>query len=139
MKTVKKKASLRGARKGRATRSSRAYPYEFKLKVVQLHLQEGYSSILLGEQFGISASSVKRWSAIYRREGESGLQPKIRSGAPRQVPSKVRKKAVAIKKRHPEYGARRISDILKRFFLMPASASTVQRELNQKGLTVRHR
>jgi len=135
MKTRKPKASRSRAPKGRETRRSRPYPFEFRLKVVQLHLQEGYPVSLLSEQFGISCHSVRRWSAAYRKRGESGLQPKIRSGAPRRVPAKVRKKAVAIKKRHPEYGARRISDILKRFFLMPASASTVQRELDQKGLT----
>jgi len=135
MKPRKPKASRSRAPKGRETRRSRPYPFEFRLKVVQLHLQEGYPVSLLSEQFGISCHSVRRWSAAYRKRGESGLQPKIRSGAPRRVPAKVRKKAVAIKKRHPEYGARRISDILKRFFLMPASASTVQRELDQKGLT----
>lgn len=46
MKTLKRKASHRHAPKRRVIRRSRAYPYDLKLKVVQLHLQEGYSLLL---------------------------------------------------------------------------------------------
>jgi hypothetical protein len=72
-----------------------------------------------------------RWSAACRKQVESRLQPKIRFGAPQRVAAMVCKKAVAIKKCRPEYGPRRIVDILKRFFLMSASAPTVNRELKK--------
>jgi transposase InsO family protein len=135
MKNRKRKTSKGRAPKGSETRRRRVYPFEFRLKVVQLHLQEGYTAVLLSEHFDISASTVKRWATDYRKHGEKGLHPKIKSGSRPRVPNKVRKQAVAIKRQHPEYGPRRISDLLRRFFLMPASPSTVQRTLSEKGLT----
>jgi transposase InsO family protein len=41
---------------------------------------------------------------------------------------------IAVKKAHPEYGARRITDVLKRFFLIPTSQATVHKTLSEKGL-----
>jgi hypothetical protein len=41
---------------------------------------------------------------------------------------------VAVKKAHPEYGPRRIADLLKRFFLIPKIQSTVHKTLSEKGL-----
>jgi hypothetical protein len=41
---------------------------------------------------------------------------------------------VAVKAAHPEYGPRRISDILKRFFFMRTSPATVHKTLAAKGL-----
>ncbi len=50
MKTKKKKRSA-GGKKGTRTW---AYPLEFRLRVVKLSLEEGYSAPLISEQFGIS-------------------------------------------------------------------------------------
>ena len=40
----------------------------------------------------------------------------------------------AVKQAHPEYGPRRIADVLKRFFMIPTSPSTVHKALSQKGM-----
>ena len=113
-----------------------AYPFEFRLRVVRLHLEEGYSRVLLAEQFGISTHSIQRWVKAYREGGADGLHPKPRSGGnARRVPAEVRQRAVDVKTRNPQYGPRRIADVLRRFFLMPASPSTVHRELSSRGLT----
>ncbi len=53
------------------------------------------------------------------------------------MPDEVRGKIVEIKRKHPGFGARRIADILKRWFMVPASASSVQRTLSQEGLAVK--
>lgn len=47
----------------------------------------------------------------------------------------VKHQIVGIKKKHPEYGPRRIADVLKRFFLVPASATSVHKTLSEEGLT----
>ena len=39
-----------------------------------------------------------------------------------------------MKAAHPEYGPRRITDVLKRFFLMRTSPSTVHKTLAARGL-----
>ena len=130
MKTKKKKASA-GRKKGSRTW---AYPVEFRLRVVRLYLEEGYSVALISEEFGISTHSVRRWVNAYRRGGVAGLEPRPRPGGKSSVTPEVKKRMITVKKAHPEYGPRRIADVLKRFFLIPTSPSTVHKTLNEKGL-----
>lgn len=94
------------------------YPTEFRLKVVRLFLEEGYSASLLAEQFGISRSAIRRWIRLYQQRGIEGLEIKPRAGGNTRtrVPPEVRERMLAVKQAHPEYGSRRIADVLKRFF-----------------------
>jgi len=120
----------------RAKRKSRtlAFPVEFRLRIVKLYLEEGYSPKLLVEQFGISTHSIQRWVKAFRLHGAAGLEPKGPVSRRRRVPDEVRQQAVAVKREHPEYGPRRITDVLKRFFLMRTSPSTVHKTLSERGL-----
>jgi transposase-like protein len=124
MTKKKKKQSTRGKRGTRTW----AYPVGFRLKIVKLALEEGYSAPLLAEQFGISRSAIRRWIRLYRQCGVEGLEIKRRTGTPPRVPPEVRRRMVAVKKAHPEYGPRRIADVLKRFF--PDSHESIQRTQN---------
>ncbi len=120
-----------------ARQRTRPYPYEFRLRMVRLFLEEGYSVAVLSEHFGVSRHSVQRWVKVYREKGAQGLVAKARSGAkPKMAPS-VKKRIVKVKQAHPEYGARRIADVLKRIFLMPASASSVHRTLSDAGMAAK--
>jgi transposase InsO family protein len=123
-------------RKSSAKRGSRtwAYPVEFRLRIVKLFLEEGYSTPLLSEQFSISGSAIRRWVRSYRQFGAEGLEIKPRAGGNTRVTPEVRQRMVAVKQAHPEYGPRRIADVLKRFFLIPTSQSTVHKTLSEKGL-----
>ena len=125
-----KSPANRGKRKVRTL----AFPMEFRLRIVKLFLEEGYSARLLVEQFGISTHSVQRWVSAYRLHGEAGLEPKVPAGRISRVPEELRQQAVAVKAEHPEYGARRIADVLKRFFLMRTSPATVHKTLSARGL-----
>lgn len=51
------------------------------------------------------------------------------------MPGSVIEKTVELKKAHPEHGPRRISDVLKRFFLIKTSTNSVQKTLSDNGLT----
>jgi transposase-like protein len=73
-----KKAKGRG-RFGKVSRRTRAYPYEFRLQIVRLYLEEGYNTSVLREQFGVSNHSVQRWVKAYRQQGAEGLVPKLPS------------------------------------------------------------
>jgi transposase InsO family protein len=121
-------------KKRKAVRRTAAFPFEFRLKVVRLHLEDGYPATLIAEQFGISKSTVGRWSRNYRAEGEQGLFAKERKPVGPKVQPVVTNKIVALKKENPGYGTRRITDILKRFFLIRTCPSTVQRTLADQGL-----
>jgi transposase InsO family protein len=133
MSTRRKNPSQRKRRTGR---TAKPYPFNFRLKVVRLYLEDGYPVSLVAEQFGVSNYSVYRWAELYHKYGEQGLknqprQPSLRSKRPKAVTQSI----VDLKKENPSYGIRRISDILKRFFLIKASPSTVQRTLRDEGLT----
>ena len=50
------------------------------------------------------------------------------------MPVEVQQRIVEVKARHPEYGPRRITDFLKRFFLMRTSPATAHKTLSARGL-----
>jgi len=131
-----KRARAKG-REGKAKPRTRPYPYEFRLKMVRLYLEEGYSTTVLREHFGVSHHSVTRWAKAYREQGPDGLLAKQRPGAKPKISPVVKKRIVKVKKSHPEYGARRIADVLKRIFLMSASASSVHKTLSDAGMTAK--
>jgi transposase InsO family protein len=103
--------------------------------MVRLYLEEGYSATVLREQFSVSSHSVQRWVKAYREQGSQGLIAKPRTGAKPKLNETVKRRIVGMKKKHPEYGPRRIADVLKRFFLVPASASSIHKALSDEGLT----
>ena len=132
MGTPRKRPTKRKKKKGR---TASPYPFALRLKVVRLFLEDGYPSSLVAEQFGVSEYSVYRWSKLYREQGEQGLKTRQRkSPAKSKQSAAVTQSIVKLKKENPGYGIRRISDVLKRFFFMPASPSTVQRTLRDQGL-----
>jgi len=61
---MRKKGKNKG-RAGKSKRRTQPYPYEFRIKMVRLYLEEGYSSPVLQEQFGVSGHSVVRWVKAY--------------------------------------------------------------------------
>jgi transposase InsO family protein len=129
---MKKKKRKAGGDRNRPR--TRAYPVEFRLRIVKLFLEEGYSVALISEEFGISHHSIRRWVRAYRRGGVDGLTPKPRPGGKPCVKPEIQEHVIAVKKAHPEYGARRITDVLKRFFLIPTSQTTVHKTLSEKGM-----
>jgi len=122
-------------KKEKQGRTAPAYPFDFRLKIVKLHLEDGHSANHIAEQFGISDFSVHRWSRLYREHGEQGLRNRQRKSSPTKVPAAVTQHIVDLKKENPGFGVKRISDVLKRFFLLKASPSTVRRTLRDQGLT----
>jgi len=133
MASTSKRPAARAKRKSRPL----AFPVEFRLRIVKLHLEEGYGHKLIAEQFGISTHSIQRWVRAYRLHGAAGLEPQRPVTRKSRVAEEVRQQAVAVKREHPEYGPRRISDVLKRFFFMRTSPATVHKSLAAKGLVTK--
>lgn len=128
----RKKRRITGGRSKR--RTAPPYPLEFRLKVVRLRLEEGYSAALLAQEFGLSSYTVNRWARVYREQGEAGLHPQRRTPRPSRMPAHVQGQIVALRQAHPGFGARRIADWLKRFFLVRTSATSVHQTLSREGL-----
>ncbi len=131
---VIQRKKLRKKRKSLA-RSVPPFSHEFRVKIARLREEDGYPAKLIAAQFNISEYSVYRWGKQYRLYGQQGLVNKPRGKSGSRVPAAVRQNIIDLKTENPSRGARRISDILKRFFMIGASASTVQRTLKDQGLT----
>ena len=114
------------------------YPHAFRLKAVKLRVEEGYSLKLIAQEMGCTPNSISRWVDCYERYGEAGLRERElpernRKKRPRRSPA-VRAKIRELKREDPSRGVRRISDLLRRVFLLKAAPSTVHAELTEAGL-----
>jgi transposase InsO family protein len=127
--------------KGSATRDKwkwvHAYPEELRWRAVQLVREEGMGLSLVAAELGVSEQVVGRWVRRYERYGKAGLktrrsgpQPGKPTGARRAVGEQI----IAIKKNNPHFGVKRISQILRRLFLLKASPETVRKRLKKAGL-----
>jgi transposase InsO family protein len=130
-------AQKKQSSKARRRRSQRGgpYPFEFRLEAVKKYVEEGYPASLITDEMAISGETLHTWTKRYRQYGEAGLRD-LRNPPKRSLLSeRVKEKIVELKKSNPGFGSRRISDVLKRFFLMPASSATVHTTLSKAHLT----
>ncbi|MCB2181221.1 MAG: IS481 family transposase [Desulfobulbaceae bacterium] len=121
-------------------KSPGSYSFEFRLRVVRMRLEEKYSPKLISETTGVGRSTINAWVRRYQQFGEEGLKSKPRSGpGPSRVDKVVKDKIIEMKKSNPVFGVRRISDFLKRFFLLKASPATVHKTLSEADLLEKKR
>ena len=116
----------------------KVYPGSYKLKLVKLHEEEGYSYKYLSEQTGVGESTLGKWSSLYRKNGPDFFKEKQPA---KKTPTKtlseapaVREKIIEIKEEYPVFGIQRISDLLKRVFFLKASPETVRKTLHEEEL-----
>jgi transposase InsO family protein len=105
-----------------------------KLRAVRLHLEEGFSYSLVAEECHVNKSSLQRWVELYKLAGEAGLQPATQNARQAKLPPAIREQILALKQEHPAFGIKRISQWLRRWFLLPASPETVRRHLHAAEL-----
>lgn len=113
------------------------YPFELRLRAVRLHVQDGIPATHVAAELGVGICTLRSWIKTYLEEGEEALRPRRPRPKPRGNASKAsaaRKKAVEIKMQHPEYGSKRISQLLRRMFLLKASPETVRKALHEENL-----
>src|SRR5437899_9264478 len=113
-------------------RKRRAHPLEMKVRVLQ-ELRAGTSLGDVCRAFGL-APTVSLWRQIASKGGYEALFPQRPGPKQREAKEDPRREAVlALKKAHPEYGTRRIRDVLKRFEAIGISESEVRRMLHEAG------
>ena len=110
--------------------------FDTRRKAVKLYLEEGIPSGLVARELGVTKGSVFDWVKRYREQGEEGLRS--RNGVTQRRTngslSAVHSKIVEVKRANPEFGVKRISQLLRRMFFLPASATTVRRTLHARQL-----
>jgi transposase InsO family protein len=86
---------------------------------------------------GISGETLHQWVKRYQQYGEAGLQNRRRGSKRPRLSGKIKDKIIQLKRSNPGFGSRRISDVLKRLFLLPASTSTVHTTLSREDLIIK--
>jgi transposase InsO family protein len=130
-KGKRKKPAVR-LRNGR--RYTRPQSFQIKKKAVKLFLEEGLPADLVAEEVGVCHGTVFAWAKVYREQGEEGLKPKGYSRRTKNISPVVKEKISAVKKDNPTYGAKRISQVVKRLFCIKASPDVVSKTLKQENL-----
>jgi transposase InsO family protein len=114
-----------------ADRRLRRFTKAEKLKAVRLYLDEGFSMDLVCEEVGTSKSSLTLWLDAYRHGGEAGLEPLAHGSRRERLPAAITEKIIELKKENPTFGIKRISQLLRRWFFLPASPETVRQRLHE--------
>lgn len=117
-----------------AAKNAGRYPVALRLRAVKLHIEEGFSIELVAEELGVSHEALRGWLRRYRQDGEEGLKDRPTGYAARKLPPAVREKILDLKKEEPTRGVKRISQLLRRIFFLPASTETVRKTLKEEGL-----
>lgn len=112
------------------------YSPEFRREVVMLHLEEGYSISMLADEFECGKSSITKWLKQYNEHGDAGFQNQYtnKKKSAKPINTELKSQIIELKKADKSRGVRRISDILKRFFLLKTSPETVRQTLHEAKL-----
>ena len=104
--------------------------------VVHAVVDEGGNAHAVAPRFGVPYTTVAEWVRRYRSLGAAWLERGGSSRVRPELPGMPARRAaiVAAKRAQPAAGSRRIRDVLRRYFGLGTSASTVQRVLKQEGL-----
>jgi transposase InsO family protein len=124
---------------GKTNKRTVRYTYEFKLRAVKLHLEEGFTQDLVCQEMGMGKSTYCGWIKTYRERGEEGLRfllPPGGGGSKERIrlPGPVTDKIIELKRQNPWWGIKRIAQVLRRMFLLQASPETVRTRLHEAGL-----
>ena len=112
----------------------RRFTADEKLKAVRLHLEEGFTMTLVCQELGISKASLVLWLRAYRQSGEAGLQCPYAGKRAAKLPAPITDKIIELKQQNPTFGIKRISQVLRRCFFLPASPETVRHRLHDAEL-----
>src|SRR5689334_4331625 len=88
----KKQKQNTSAPRGGAQKKHVTFTFEQRLRAVKLHLEEGFSQVLVAEQLGISSAAVYKWTHKYKLYGEEALKSQSSGQRTPRVPEPVRRK-----------------------------------------------
>ncbi len=119
----------------RTTVKPKTYDRSFKLKVVKLFFEEGYTRKIIQDEFKIPDSTLDTWIRLYKLHGESAFYPKVKKLSVKlKSENPIKEKIIEHKKSNPTHGSKRISQIFKRFLGVKVSTSEVRETLKEQDL-----
>lgn len=132
-KTVVEKKRSSPPRGAGGAKKSRRYTPDEKLKAVWLRLEEGFSVQDVCGEMGMAVSCLHTWIRQYQQFGEAGFQVAARKRRAK-LPAPITEKIIELKQQNPSFGIKRISQLLRRCFFLPASPETVRQHLHKAEL-----
>ena len=121
-------SSRTGDSAGRAARQP--WSPEVRQRVVRAVVEQGLPVQRVARAVGVPDTTASEWVRRYRRGGPAALEPRSTGPAPRPARSDPRRDAVlALRREHPEFGVRRLRDVVRRWAALAVSATTVRRWL----------
>ena len=133
---------LRGGRSGKKGRrlvkmdglGRREFTPEQRLMILDIWQRSGLPAKDFAPLVGTTNSTLYSWKKKFSEHGPGGLMPRPRGG-PRgsRMPELTKRTILMLKESNPDYGCRRISDMLARGPALPASAGAVRRVLREAG------
>jgi transposase InsO family protein len=115
----------------------RHFSPEERRAAVEAFRQSGLTQDVFCKTYGMSTPSLRAWLKRYEAHGPQGLEPRPRPASaddPRRIPAPTRAAIVVAKQKHPEYGHRRLRDVLRRFFGLRVSPGSVAKTLREEGI-----
>jgi transposase InsO family protein len=119
----------------------RKWPNEVRLHLAQAVVDRGAAAATVAQAFGIPVTTVVDWSHRYRRYGadpstwwETEMKRRKERRAQERKEDPRRAAVVASRKANPEFGTRRIRDLMARFQSLGVSETTVRRILHEEEL-----
>lgn len=109
-----------------------------RIEFVRLASQSGVNVSELCRRFGISRKTGYKWLTRYAQQGQAGLAPLSRRPrhTPGRTPEAIEAQVLAIRQRHPVWGGRKISHVLRRDLGVTLAPSTVTQVLRRHGWLV---
>jgi transposase InsO family protein len=102
----------RAYKKNRQQAQKKIYTPEEKLKLINEFQKIGGPAQMFAKWYGVNYTTFTGWMERYKAEGEAGLENKTRGVE--VVPEAVKTEIIKLKQENPEFGVRKISDLLKR-------------------------
>ena len=115
-------------------KKTRRFSKDEKLKAVRLYLEEGFNMTTVCEEVGVSRSCLGLWLEAFRSNGEAGLEPAKSGPRKHRLPAPITDQILELKRQNPTFGIKRISQVLRRWFFLPASPETVRQRLHEADL-----
>lgn len=122
---------------GRTGRGKHYTPEE-RRQAVEAYQKAGLTQLAFAKQWGISAVTLGSWLRKHGEEGPQGLErmasgpAKRRGRAPLAAP--VREEVVAVQRRFPDFGLKKVRHFLARFSGLRVSATSVRRIRKAEGM-----
>lgn len=126
-------------RKAKRVRKLRRSTPEERRKAVEAFSKSGLTQAMFAKQWGVNPITFSGWVARAAEGGTPGLEPRAngpgrRRGAGR-LAEPVQREVVAVGRRFPTFGLRKIRDFLRRFSGLKVSAGSVRRVLRAEGVS----